>query len=105
MWKWISRRCEKGKVYDESNEYVEKLKRAWLKKNNIEPWDITCRCFFCHYASPPDSHRDTCSNCPVRKVDKDFHCATDKHSWQLRPRLFYAELKRLNKIRLERKSK
>ncbi len=98
MWKWISRQQLNG------DEEVEILKDAWLRDH-----DYDCpvfRCFFCGYN---DSHGgdcpERCRSCPAVKVDPSFYCMNIEYHFEDYPRKFYAELKRLNKIRLSKKGK
>ncbi len=100
MWKWISRRCKKGKVYSFDDTHVRDLKYQWMKNNGYE--GITEDCFFCYKAYVGRSYR--CNNCPGKNIDYSFRCADDDYEWERMPRLFYAKLKELNKIRLERKT-
>jgi hypothetical protein len=95
MWKWIDWHVARKSVTD-----VDVLKEAYLRKNGIEPYSMTNCCFFCDRASPQGSERPMCPNCPGRKVEKKFYCNDNIHSWDNKPRLFYAKLKELNKIRL-----
>jgi hypothetical protein len=104
MWKWISRQCKgKSKKWVRANLYH--LKASWMKKNVTEPDSVMNDCFFCEYDSKRDGLINNGCFCPARKIDKDFDCMRKTYSYCQLPRLFYAELKRLNKIRLERKSK
>jgi len=102
MWKWISL-C----VGRKTNKTVEELKREWLAKNNIRKCEA--QCFFCEKAKQDSKRRDMgwyfpdCTTCPARKIDENFSCTGTYYSYQREPRLFYAELKRLNKIRLAKK--
>lgn len=102
MWKWISRRVGMSDDRD-----VEDLKMAWLLLNgyvleNSDGNKGACNdCFFCEYDNqrPGKSINNDCF-CPGRKVDKDFSCHNREYNHSDKPRAFYAELKRLNKIRL-----
>lgn len=103
MWKWVSRQC-KGK----SKEWCrlkgerlkgERLKGEWLVANGYKEDNVDHRCFFCDRC-PKSTHDGILCMCPAKKVDKEFNCMTEPYWHSKNPRLFYAELKRLNKIRL-----
>ena len=103
MWKWISRQCL-GKDRSWCPDNIERLKREWLEKNGFGTLDHLC--FFCEYrvlSTPANCGISVCNYCPGRKVDMSFSCTNIDHSYESRPRLFYTELKRLNKIRLAKK--
>jgi len=112
MWKWISRQC-KVKSYRES---IYDYKEAWSTKNGYKEGDIRELCFFCHkgqlrLAATKLPKREwltkyatsQCPYCPAMDIDSDFDCFNSEYHFELKPRLFYAELKRLNKIRLAKK--
>ena len=101
MWKWISRRCEKGKVYLGSSNHVPNLKVEYL--NDIGIRDMSGDCFFCDMSTPNDDLSFDCNNCPAKKVDRHFDCCSGEYNFEYSPRLFYAKLKELNKIRLPKK--
>lgn len=111
MWKWIDWHVARNKhleVYD--------LKKEWLE-NNSPADNIEEGCFLCHKAILSHSNKKKklrkksefalieCPCCPARKIDPGFYCMKYNYNFDTRPRLFYAKLKKLNKIRLERKSK
>ena len=105
MWKWISRRC-KGRDTLWCLRNVGILKIEWLAERGIVEDEIFGDCFFCEYRA--HSHGKKINGdcfCPARKIDEDFMCMDTPYGYAEAPRLFYAELKRLNKIRLERKKK
>ena len=96
MWKWISRQCL-GKSWQWCTTNVARLKREWLEAHGILSGEIDHNCFFCEYDL---KRRDMCANCPAQRVDDSFRCNKKAYSHERRPRLFYAKLKELNKIRL-----
>ena len=103
MWKWISRRC-KGKSKDWICYSLWSLKSQWTKEHGIEEDSLVNDCFFCEYDSlRPTSEINGGCFCPARKIDKDFDCMSKYYSYSMHPRLFYAKLKELNKIRLAKK--
>jgi hypothetical protein len=89
MWKWISRQSLHSKRSTES------IKRRYLAKHKTGY--IFNGCFFCEYIAKRDKG---CNLCPGHKIDKDFHCINCSYNYNDKPRLFYAKLKELNKIRL-----
>jgi hypothetical protein len=98
MWKWISRQClGKSKEWCVSN--VNRLKIEWMAYNKIQ--GIHVHCFFCHNRSGGRTNGINCG-CPAKKIDKSFNCVTSAYHYMNYPREFYAELKRLNKIRLSK---
>jgi hypothetical protein len=102
MWKWISRRCGDSETYLK----VIRLKEEWLKKYKQDSGRD--KCYFCMYDQTHrtggfDNHSEHCHLCPGKAVDKGFHCESEEYLYSSKPRLFYAELKRLNKIRLAKK--
>ena len=102
MWKWISRQVlildKKGVEWD-----IDTLKKQWVINNNIDTDSFrSTHCYFCEYALTRISN---CSLCPGRKIDSNFYCRDENYSFVQHPRKFYAELKRLNKIRLSKKGK
>jgi len=98
MWKHISRRMLKP------GRDVNDEKRRWCKIHGFE--NLFLGCFFCDYTDRKRRlGRPLCSNCPGYLVDKSFNCMNLHYHYILKPRAFYQELKRLNKIRLERKEK
>jgi hypothetical protein len=99
MWKWISRQCKgKDKGWCENN--VERLKVHWLKVHGIKDGELNYNCFLCEYDV---RRKGLCLSCPAQKIDKSFKCMEYDYSYETRPRLFYAKLKELNKIRLKTK--
>ena len=94
QWGSIFRRKKNGSKSD-----VGVLKDEWCRKNGYK---IQNSCFFCGY---DEQRRDTCEFCPGRKVDKTFHCKNKEYDFYNKPFDFFAELKRLNKIRLGKKVK
>jgi len=94
MWKDISRRTLKPErnIGDE--------KKRWLKMHGFG--FLWSNCFFCDYSV---RMKGGCSSCPGRLVDKSFNCENSQYHYEHKPRAFYQELKRLNKIRLKRKKK
>lgn len=99
MWKWISRRC-KGKYWYWCENNVSALKIHWLKQHGIKDGEINQNCFFCHKSGAINY---CCPECPGKKVDPIFSCMCGEYDFEESPRKFYAELKRLNKIRLAKK--
>ena len=98
MWKWISRQCINKKR--PSWYFVETLKMEWLHTKGIEHYELDHDCYFCEHDL---NHRGMCGSCPARKIETGFHCDNNEYSWMRHPRLFYAKLKELNKIRLAKK--
>jgi hypothetical protein len=92
MWKWIVEQLEAG-----STRSVDGLKRDWVYANKADWLSDHGYCHFCAYAT------DGCSDCPGKLVEIGFHCIGTTYAHDVFPRLFYAELKRLNKIRLAKK--
>ena len=99
MWKWISRQCL-GKGVDWCTENVNLLKKRWLFENGFTVGDMENNCFFCEYDT---IRRDSCQDCPIKRIEKAFHCVDSARNYETHPRKFYAELRRLNKIRLAKK--
>lgn len=58
-------------------------------------------CLFCAAASITDVN--PCKRCPGVLVDPSFNCFNNDYYFSHKPRKFLAELKRLNKIRCEKK--
>ena len=103
MWKWISRQCL-GKNMFWCKRNVSRLKRQWLKANGFEDEAIDHDCFLCEYDEQRRGANDCgCPACPAKKIDDNFECCNEEYEYESRPRKFYAELKRLNKIRLAKK--
>jgi hypothetical protein len=101
MWKWISRQClGHTKLWCKSN--VNRLKIEWFESNNLS--GVHFHCFFCHSRTGGRTNGIDCG-CPAHKVDKNFSCTTPEHHYMSHPRLFYAKLKELNKIRLSKGNK
>ena len=98
MWKWISRQC-KGRSEGWCRKNVDLLKRQWLVTNGFTVGDIENDCFFCEYAT---SGLDSCRSCPTKAIERNSHCMNSENHFEIIPRKFYAELRRLNKIRLTR---
>lgn len=73
----------------EKQSIVCKLKRKHKKPENPN-------CIFCYVASD-------CDDCPAKFVNPNFSCGNENYSYNLQPREFLAEIKRLNKIRCQRK--
>ena len=96
MWKWISRQClGKSKEWCRSN--VTPLKVEWLDFNGINANEVEESCFFCERSKGRCGY--VCRRCPARAIDRNFYCMSREHNYEHLPRLFYAELKRLDKIR------
>ena len=89
MWKWIA------EVYD-GIICVDDLKKQWLKKHRFIK-DIYNSCFFCKYT---DNKNNDCKNCPAVLVDEDFNCCSKEYGYSDKPKAFYAEILRLNAIRI-----
>ncbi len=94
MWKWIAMKVRAAIKAGEDWD-VEALKTEWLEKHGIK--GLHENCFFC------DRAKFDCPKCPGRKVDKAFDCLSGGSCYQYAPIEFYAELRRLNKIRLKGK--
>ena len=109
MWKWISRQC-KGKDTNWCETHIDYLKEEWLEKNGIKYNEISQDCFLCDRTTPKGDDWYECRKCPAKKIDRAFNCCEpdgfddeDGAFFALYPRLFYAKLKELNKIRLAKK--
>jgi len=104
MWTWVPKEWAKDRSKD-----VEELKGAWMEGHGYSPSDVYADCFFCEYAKRAGNKSspltNPCSFCPGRRVDEDFYCMRYTYDYETKPVKFYAELKRLNKIRLAKKKK
>jgi len=114
MWKWIASSPRLPKHKCPSHYLIVELKRTWLKKEGYDPQGMADKCFFCEYAVQkyidsngklPKSLSLRCSYCPGRKVSRKFDCMCDDYNYARFPKRFYAELCRLNKIRMDKKRK
>ena len=96
MWKWIGKEWEK-----DNHSSILLLKDRWCRKHGFKY--IEADCFFCHYV---ETHAgDGCKKCPGRKVDKSFQCETLEYNYATQPIKFYKMIRKLNRIRLEKRSK
>ena len=96
MWKWISRETLK-----EDDRDVCDLKREWLSSNGFADKHVHNTCFFCEYRERRSAF---CELCPAKKINDEFDCQhARRYNYYDHPREFYAELKRLDKIRLSKK--
>ena len=95
QWKWIVKQIRAGA------RDVWGLKRQWLRENGIDSSEVSNHCFFCEYTS--NFKHDDCRLCPGCKIDKSFSCMDKKYNFEKKPLKFYAKLRALNKIRLEKK--
>ena len=115
MWKWVSKQC--GDNYDcdsvecqdgvdcrdcPYNSPVNSLKEKWLEDNNYQ--DIFQDCFFCDLTEDENGNGN-CRECQLRIEGVSFSCTEEGQNYEYNPKSFYAKLKELNKIRLERKKK
>lgn len=96
MWKWVAKKREEG--YGAS---IVDLKDEWCNKHGSK--NIKADCFFCHYVKTHAGNG--CIRCPGGKVDKDFGCENPLYDYVRKPTKFYKEVKRLNRIRLKKRSK
>lgn len=94
MWKWISEKCE---GMDIGGTVIDQIKVEYMESNGMKEDEVLCDCFFC------DECSQACDECQFA-IYAGEHC-TVENLYSEDPVAFYAELKRLNKIRLERKSK
>ena len=94
-WKWIAQQKMKGDI-------VHILKVQWLEDNGYCTDDVRYHCFFCEYTNKRGRR---CDLCPGRKIDPGFECRNSDYDYFDEPILFYAKLKKLNRIRLSRGKK
>lgn len=80
------------------NMNVGDAKRKWKLANGYASKGANC--FFCHYSQVTKTVISFCANCPGVLVDKTFNCCNRAYSYDIKPKKFYQELVRLNKIRL-----
>ncbi len=103
MWKWITKHLPEDTFWG-----IEDAKDNWLEENGymLRADRPHCGCFFCEYKQhfAIDGHCP-CSHCPAKLVDKKFDCQNSTYSYDQNPKKFYAELLRLNKMRLKKKAK
>ena len=96
MWKWLSK-----KVIDDPYLNIDDLKDTYT---DIKECDLINNCFFCDYADTHHKETDglcpfiSCTNCPGKKVYKDFNCLYYP-KYSTNPVEFYKMLIKLNKIR------
>lgn len=95
MWRWIVRQPCPRNVYD--------LKREWTRKNGFGD-DMIAACFFCEYNAQRNGDGN-CSQCPGRKVDKNFCCENYDYDYSVKPAAFLRKITKLNKIRLAKKAR
>ena len=88
MWAWIVEQVKAGNI--------GYLKAVWLEDNGYGECDISNDCFFCQYSILPG---DTCTHCPGKLVDRNWHCENPAYRWYDHPIEFNAEIKRLDAIR------
>jgi len=99
MWKWIA-----SKIRKDPSLGVESLKAEWVEAHGYEDEGLTSNCFFCDYAQKHyRGDMCNCPSCPARKIDPDFDCMGGEYSYTEHPLEFYAEIRRLNNIRLKRR--
>ena len=85
MWRWIAANWKEG-----ANIYT--LKEQWIHNNGFGGTEIESDCFFCDFCIH-------CPACPGKLVDPDFYCENEKYDYETKPKTFYKELLRLNRIR------
>ena len=96
--------CEKMWEYV-SNNYVPEdcnldvIKGQWLEANGYKISWIRGMCFFCEFVWRLIQQ---CNNCPGVQVDNRFGCFNLEYNYETKPKLFYKEIVRLNKVRKER---
>ena len=96
MWRWVSK--QPGSVSEN--------KERWLNKNGFRnKSEVTGNCFFCEYAIQHYPNYFGCSGCPGKLVDEVFKCIDPAYHYAEKPKEFYQELLRLNRIRKLKKSK
>ena len=95
MWRWIA-----SKRKSACGLAVDVLKTQWLTKHQYGR--VRYNCFFCNYVRK-GSDDTACINCPGRQIDGSFDCRRGSYHFFNRPAEFYAELRRLNWIRLAEK--
>lgn len=93
MWRSISKEWIEG-----DDIYV--LKDEWIENNGFLKDEIDADCFFCDYVERQGDR--TCSTCPGKLVDINFHCEGLEYNFRYDPPAFYKELLRLNRIRKEK---
>ena len=99
MWKWIAKQIRKDPGLG-----VGSLKTEWVEAHGYEDEELASNCFFCDYAQKYyQGDRCICPSCPARKIDPDFDCMDIEYRHIKHPLEFYAELRRLNNIRLKRR--
>lgn len=89
MWRWIAANWKEG-------DDVEILKAKWLYDNGF--LDLEGNCFFCEWDSGC-----SCRRCPGKLVDFIFICDKPDYCYYKKPKDFYKELLRLNRIRKGKK--
>jgi hypothetical protein len=77
---------------------VDHYKAKWIKNHGFKGKSVNNCCFFCQYDG---YYRDNCQNCPAKLVNKEFNCCGQLYHYEQHPTKFLAEVKRLNKIRLQ----
>jgi hypothetical protein len=95
MWRWIASKRKSG-----CRIAVDVLKKQWLTEHHYGK--TRNNCFFCNYVRKETSD-DECGNCPGQHIDGNFDCRRGMYHFWDRPVAFYAELRRLNRIRLAAK--
>ena len=101
MWKWIDENIKNVDPEDVDPEdvdlsLVESMKKTYAKEHNVP------HCSFCEFT---EAAAEGCQECPGALVDPAFHCFNDEYLWEKKPREFYQELLRLNRIRKRRERK
>lgn len=99
MWKWIV------KVYD-SSVSVNTLKARWMQKHGFE--GIECNCFFCDWREEIVEEFEELQDilnpckilCPAKIASNEFTgCCSKKYHYEINPKAFYQEIKRIYEIR------
>ena len=104
MWKWMVEQLDAG-----SEKSTKLLKQDYMAISGLS-MDNGDNCFFCDYHEAAgfeildgfDSDEPICQKCPGCLIDPSFDCMCEDYHHS-HPRLFYAKLKELNKIRLDKK--
>ena len=93
MWRYVA------KKYDGRTSVIT-LKNTWMHNNGYEKICISGDCFFCHHRV---MYKTSCRSCPAAQVDRSFMCCRAAYHYETKPKLFYKEIVRLNKIRKAQK--
>lgn len=84
MFRWIIKQ-------ENVEERIGTLKYQWISDNGFGY--VPAHCFFCDFG------KGSCRKCPGKLVDPNFQCTAPDYHYSLKPKAFYKELLRLNRIR------